>query len=161
MSAATKAVGVVLIVLAVLILLAALVLIGSEETFVPAAVGDRTQSGLVYAGAGVAFLAIGVVLLLLKPKRRVTPDAPPQPQRQAVEIKRTEMNVGRPEPTTGASAGSSSLDDEIDEMTRQLSRLKVQYGMGEISKESFRRLRDELEKEKAELELRRVEEERA
>lgn len=160
MSAATKALGVALIVLSVPILLAALVLVGSEETFVPAVAGDRVESGMVYGGVGFAFLVVGVVFLLLKPKRRVTPEAPPQPQRRTVEIKRTKMDVGRSEPSAGTEGAASSLDAEIEELTRKISRLKVQYGMGEISKESFRRLRDELEKEKAELELRRVQDTR-
>lgn len=158
MSTATKALGVALIVLAVPIVLAGLLLIGSEQTFVPAAVGDETQSAMVYGGIGLAFLVVGVVLLLMRPKPKVTPDAPPRPERRTVEIKRTEMNVGRPEPAPSPAGGDSDLDAQIDELTRKISRLKVQYGMGELSKESFRRLRDELEQEKAELELRRVQE---
>lgn len=163
MSAATKALGSAFTVLAVPMLLAALVLLASEETFVPDPLGDRGQSGILYAGVGLAFLVVGVVFLVMKPKApQVTPEArSASPPRRHVEIKRTEMNVGRPEPSPGpAEAAESSLDEEIEEMTRKISRLKVQYGMGEISKESFRRLRDELEKEKAELELRRAHGER-
>lgn len=159
MSAATKALGSAFTVLAIPMLLAALVLLASEETFVPDPLGDRDQSGMLYAGVGLAFLVVGVVFLVMKPKApAVAPESrAASPPRRQVEIKRTEMNVGRPEPSSSApKTAESSLDAEIEEMTRKISRLKVQYGMGEISKESFRRLRDELEQEKAELELRRA-----
>lgn len=164
MSTTWKVLGVVLIVLAVPLLFGALILVGSQETFVPDPMQDRTLSGILFGGTGVLLLVLGTVLLLLKPrKRKVQPAAQPAgPARRQVEIKRTEMNVGSPSTpaSTGYAGSSPDLDAQIESLDQEIARLKVQFGMGQIDKQSFARMRDELEKEKAELELRRMEEAR-
>src|SRR5688572_22948897 len=93
--------------------------------------GNRDASGFIALGAGALLLVLGIVMMLLKPKQApvVVQRVAPVPQQQ-VEIKRTEMNWGAGAPTRSAS---EDLQAELDAINQKVSRVKVQYGMGELS----------------------------
>jgi hypothetical protein len=149
--AGTKVVGLILLILSIPLILLGILYLFSDVDAVPQIVpDDRNMSGYAAAGAGAVFLLLGVVLMLLTPKPKgvvVAPTAVAPPQQ--FEIKRTEMNWGT---TSQAKTASEDLQDQMDAVKQKLSRIKVQYGMGELSSESYRTLTQQYELEMAAIE---------
>lgn len=104
--------------------------------------------GSLGLGLGLLLLVIALVFLTRQPKMGpAAVEAPPLAAPETVEVKRTEMRwAERP------AAQEGEVTTEIEGVRQQLARLKVQYGLGEISNESYRRLSAELEAKLAELE---------
>ena len=98
---------------------------------------------------GVVVLIVALVLVTRTPKLApaAAPLPPPPAVPETVEIKRTEMRWGERQAAPEAAATT-----EIESTREQLARLKVQYGLGELSAESYRRLSADLEAKLAELE---------
>jgi hypothetical protein len=111
-------------------------------------VSDRAAWGGALA-VGLVFLVVALVLITRTPKLgpAAAPAPPPVPQPETVEVKRTEMRWGE-RPATQEAPETS----ELEGTRQQLARLKVQYGLGELSAESYRRLSEELEAKLAQLE---------
>src|ERR1041384_2017880 len=88
--AGTKTFGAILIVLCVPAFLLSVLYLFSETSAVPAFVqGARQLSGYASAGVGVLFLVVGIILLMVQPKKTVAPVVMPVAAPQEVEIKRT------------------------------------------------------------------------
>jgi predicted membrane protein len=148
--AAMKIIGILMLVLSAPALLAALLFVGSTDPPLPFWFGDvASVNAVIWMSVGAFLFTLGTVAMLVKPKPK---QAAPQLATQAtqgVEIKRTRMDVG-----LASEAPQQDPDDaRLEEVNMQLARLKVQYGMGDLSGESFKQLSQALNKEKAELEL--------
>ena len=147
---AAKIIGIVLMVLSVPALLGSVVFLFSEVRPLEPFVNDSAEStGYGLAGIGVLFLTLGVIMLLIGPRTR-TPKALASAvaQPQQVEIKRTEMNWG----SQTVASPSDQLQEALDEVNRKMGQAKVQYGMGELSNESYKLLMGQYEKEKGAIE---------
>lgn len=148
----TKLAGVILLVLAVPLAVLGLMYLFSDVDVPDLVPGDRGLSGYAAAGAGALLLLVGVVLMVVGRK----PHAAAAPQSavatEQYEIKRTEMNWGaRP------TAVPEDLQAQLDAVNHKLSRIKVQYGMGELSSESYKTLTQQYEQEKAVIERKVIE----
>lgn len=118
--------------------------------------GERDFLGTVYSVMGLVLLILGAVLhvpagprvVSAAPGPRLIDPGPPAP----IEIKRTVMWPGPPE-TKPAGPGAASLEERLEAVNRRLASLKVRYGLDEISKETYKRLSAELDRQRAELEL--------
>lgn len=148
---AARTLGIVLLVLSIPVLLAAVVSYGSEGTM-PAIFGPST--GIVLAAAGVGLLLFGIVFIVVAPKKKVVaaPVAPPPPPPQ-VEIKRTEMNWGANKP----KSASDELQEELEAVNQQIGKIKVQYGIGELSNEAYKLMMADYEKKKSKIEKKIIE----
>lgn len=144
-----KIIGIVLLVLAVPLVLAAILYMGSSDPPIPVFVGDdATKTGYVAGGAGGFLLLAGIVLLIVSPRARRQELAVAETGPQEVVIKRTEMNLAGATPRSEAEA----LNDQLEAINQKISRIKVKFGMGEVSNESFKRLMAEYEQERAGIE---------
>jgi uncharacterized membrane protein len=154
----------VLFVVAVLLLAGGIVMFGSQDEMaaVPQVSEDRALSGGLYTLFGVAFFAMGTVLLFMErgqERREAAAEQeaaaraakPAAPRTRQVEIKRTVMDVA-PAAFQPATVGPDHA--ALDDVNRKMARLKVQFGMGEVSRESYRHIMETLEHEKSEIELR-------
>lgn len=137
-----------------LLILAVLQLYGASPPL-PAVGGGTATTGYVVGALGVLGLAGGVVLLVAGPRKKSTPSGTVLEPAQQVVIKRTEMNWG---PQTSVSrAPSDDLQAQLDAINQKIGRLKVQYGIGELSGETYKVLIVEYDKERAAIELRIIE----
>lgn len=149
-----KIAGGILIGLSILVLLAGVLLAFGSEDSTPsflkeALVGDDVaKTGYVYMAVG-GFLLVGGVVLLLLPGHKTEFKAvvAPRPVAQTVEIKRTQMDFAKP-----AAGPGSALDEELEGVNQKMGRLKVQFGIGELSSASYQTLMAQLEAEKAAIE---------
>ncbi|MBI2078515.1 MAG: hypothetical protein HYT80_09140 [Euryarchaeota archaeon] len=111
---------------------------------------DPNKTGYGMGGVGVLFLTLGIILLLVGPRGPRVPKgaAVAAAQPQQVEIKRTEMNWG----SSQAATPSDQLQEALDEVNRKIGQAKVQYGMGQLSNESYKLLMAQYEKERGAIE---------
>lgn len=123
-----------------------LVVLGARA---PAAAGVGRLGGAWVATTGLLFVVLGV-LVLLRPGRPPVPDVPAPAPPEPVEIKRTEMRWDENRPPVSPDPFQAQRDD----VERRKARLKVRYGMGELSDHSYRALMTELEAEELEIERR-------
>ena len=148
---AAKILGIILLVLSLPLLGLAVMYLGSEEPPVAPFIGDEpSMSAYVLLGVAALFIVLGIILLLVKPRAAPAPvvvAAPAPPQE--ITIKRTEMNWGT-QPV--AASPTAQLESALDAVNQKIGRLKVQYGMGEISNESYKRMMVTYESEKAQIE---------
>lgn len=96
---------------------------------------------------GFVLVVFSLVLLIRTPRVAPAPaPAPPAPAApEVVEVKRTEMNwASRPE--------AADDSDALVEVRQKMGRLKVQYGLGEVGNESYKRQMADLEAQEAEIE---------
>jgi hypothetical protein len=154
--ATTKGFGILLIIVSMLLLLAGVSYLFMATSPLPSLVKqDPTLTGYAAGGAGLLALLLGVVLLVIAPKPAVPIVVPvTQPALQTVEIKRTEMNWGSGARPAAQADASEDLSGRLEGINQRLGRLKVQYGMGELSNESYKTITTQLEQEKADIELR-------
>ncbi|HLE47031.1 MAG TPA: hypothetical protein VI818_01945 [Candidatus Thermoplasmatota archaeon] len=148
---APKIIGIILIVLAVPLFLGAIVFLFSEVRPVePFVQDDPAKTGYGLAGIGVLFLTMGVILLLVGPRGPRIPKgaAVAAAQPQQVEIKRTEMNWGSGQ----TAAPSDQLQEALDDVNRKIGQAKVQFGMGQLSNESYKILMAQYERERGVIE---------
>ncbi|HEX9816279.1 MAG TPA: hypothetical protein VGB18_04810 [Candidatus Thermoplasmatota archaeon] len=142
-------------VLSVPAFLAALVAMFSSAELVPLVLGDNT--GVALLGMGGILLIVGVVLLVVSPKKKpmaqgaVVVAAP-----QQIEIKRTEMNWA----SNAAKAPSDEMQTQLDAINQKIGQAKVRYGVGELSGETYKMLLADFEKEKTEIQRRILDAER-
>lgn len=152
---AGRVVGSVLVVASIALLVAAVLQLYGAAPPLPAVGGDFETTGYVVGGLGVVVLAGGVVLFILRPRSKTAKVGTPVEPMQQVVIKRTEMNWG---PQTSVSrTPSDDLQSQLDAVNQKIGRLKVQYGIGELSGETYKALIIEYEKERAAVELRIIE----
>lgn len=138
--------GAILLVISVPVFVAALVLVYSTDPPIPAfAGGDAELSGYLLAGLGAVLLVVGVVLLVVSPKAPRVQAGVPAESPQVVEIKRTEMDWGAGPQKTVAD----ELHERLETVNQKIGRAKVRFGMGQLSKETYKTLIAELEAEKA------------
>lgn len=150
----TKPLGVVLLVLSLPLLLGAIVYLFMTDPPLPAFVSDDlAKTGTAVGGAGVGFLFLGVILLVVSPKKKVAPVVVVPPPAQTYEIKRTAMDVG----SSSRQTVGDELQTQLDLVNQKMGRLKVQFGMGELSNESYKTLMGQYEVEKAAVERRILE----
>lgn len=147
--------GAVVIAFAVLLLTESVMLFFTAEHLMPGPIrSDRDFLGGVYAVAGLLLLVVGSILEV---PARVIPQGPaaaPAPEAQEpahIEIKRTVMWLAPQAPAL--SEAPRSLEEQLAEVNRRLASLKVRYGLDELSKEAYKRMSLELERERAELEM--------
>lgn len=147
---ATKILGIIVMVLSVPLLLGGvLFMFSTNPPMDPFVQDDATKTGYALVAAGVLFLLLGLILLLIGPRTKVlkgAAEAAPQPQQ--IEIKRTEMNLGGQQ----AASPSEQLQEALDDINRKIGQAKVQYGMGQLSNESYKLLTSQYEKEKGAIE---------
>lgn len=124
------------------------------DQFLPGSVReDRDFLGGIFATMGVVLLIVGAILQVPAPPIVVQPQAgpPPEPPKPVeIEIKRTAMwDLGAEPP----AAAELSPQEQLAAVDRRLASLKVRYGLDEISKEAYKRMAAELERERAEIEM--------
>jgi heme/copper-type cytochrome/quinol oxidase subunit 2 len=146
---ASRALGAVFLVLSVPVLLAGVLVRFSSTSVVPAFLGESTF--LVLLGLGTSMLLLGILFVIGITRKKAVVAAAPAPETTAeVEIKRTEMNWG----SQTKAAPSDELQDALDKVNQKIGRAKVQYGVGELSADSYKLLIADYEKEKAEIQRR-------
>lgn len=119
---------------------------------------DRNLSAALGTVLGaVSFLA--AVTVSLTGRRRASgsaasapspPPTPPPPPSEVVVIKRTEMNW---QPLPKSMSPEQRLQERLDDVNGRMGRVKVQFGLGHVSKDTYKKLMEDLEREKTEIEL--------
>lgn len=109
--------------------------------------GDAASISIL--SGGVLVLLVGLIFIVRRSPIPMapTPQEAPRPL-ETVEIKRTEMRWGETSPAEPAEAAS---DDRLEAIQQQISKLKVQFGLGQVSPEAYKRLLEDLQAEEAEL----------
>lgn len=143
---AMRGIGAFLLILSVPAFLAALIFMFSSAGLIPAILGDNT--GYALLGLGALLLVMGIVLLVVSPKKKTVAQAPVAvaPQQQ-IEIKRTEMNWG----SSAAKAPSDEMQTRLDAINQKIGQAKVRYGVGDLTGETYKMLLADYEKEKTEI----------
>lgn len=151
---ALKALGIVLLLMSLPLLVGAILYLFMAAPPGPSFVAeDPAKTGIALGAGGALFLLLGVILLVVSPKKEPTPVVVVTPAPQTYEIKRTEMDLG----SSSRQTVGDDLQAQLDLVNQKMGRLKVQFGMGELSSESYKTLMAQYESEKAAVERRILE----